>query len=679
MVPAFGFSVGDFVSAIGLTVKICKALREAGGASAECRMVIQDLQNLQQVLELLQDLRPAGASPSHVNAIRGVAITCLIPLKEFAEKIERSYGPIASASSSNRFLHRSGKKAQWSVFATEEVAKFRSVIAAKVASIGLLLSIFNIESLSKIETQNRESRDYLLAKSADHRDSLEKNLSELFVSHHNALSSENAEARKELKVEVVRIEEQTKIRHDDMLREADQHTNKLEGLSCQISQVQKDTSSNMRDIAGLCFGATAGAERRFRTAQQRSRKIEDGMKSIRERQNHMGSRMLYNFQSVFLQLKMMRVVGASLLGCLIPFSEKVLRYLRENMKANMEIYALLLKIQSSMPKQLNEGDKIHFEDVLGRTKTLPYEYFRHWEVFESMLRCEFKGIPGEEKVSQGQYLLMNGTSTKNRIEGEAWQQRVFPGTKVKMSVIMQKIGATSGFCPRSNCDGKVSGSRESTVHQCPVCNLEFVPQRPFYTKGQSLDVAKQSATGSSKREALNMPLGRMEILSDEGCIKERRKQRELKEREKAERELQEMMVFRMVHVSESFGDMQREPIPQEVETLLVDIAERTTAIVYNESDVLNGVSFFEDTYRNAYRLLLKKQGKSLYEKIATMIPAYVEDLVDYPLQQALDRADTRKSGFDAATLATISRIWHNFNNVFDMLTDILMYMVSISL
>lgn len=111
MVPAFGFSAGDLVSAIGLTIKISKAVRETGGASAECRMVLQDLQNLQQVLQLLHDLRPADGNLSHVNAIRGLAITYLIPLKEFAEKIDRSYGPMASVSSSVHIFCRNGKKA----------------------------------------------------------------------------------------------------------------------------------------------------------------------------------------------------------------------------------------------------------------------------------------------------------------------------------------------------------------------------------------------------------------------------------------------------------------------------------------------------------------------------------------------------------------------------------------
>ena len=548
MVPAFGFSAGDFVSAIGLTIKISKALRETGGASAECRMVLQDLHNLQQVLRLLQDLRPVDGDLSHVNAIRGLAITCLIPLKEFGEKIDRSYGSMASVSPSDHIFRRNGKKAQWTVFAVEEVAQFRSVVAAKVASIGLLLGIFNNESLSRIEKQNRESKDSLLAKAAEHRDSLERNLSKSIVSHHNALSEQFSETGKGLKAEVLRIEEQAQSRHDILLKEADRHTRKLEGLSRQIGQVQKDTYSSTRDIMGLCLGTTVGTERMVRSAQQRSQKIEDEMTSIRKQQNNIRSHMLDHFQSVFFHLRMVGIAGASVLGCLVPFSEKVLRYLRENMKANIEIYALLLRVQSSMPKQLDNGDQFHFEDVLGRTKTLPYEYFRHWEVFESMLRCEFKGFPGEAKVLQGQYLLLDSTLEKNEIDRDAWRQRVFPGSRVKMSVLMQHLGATSGSCPRPSCNGRVDGLRGLTVHHCPACGLAFVPQRSLHTEGQSLDVAWLGATLSSNRKASRTLLSEEAILSDNVLTAERRKQRESKARKEAERELQEIMVFHMVHV-----------------------------------------------------------------------------------------------------------------------------------
>lgn len=102
----------------------------------------------------------------------------------------------------------------------------------------------------------------------------------------------------------------------------------------------------------------------------------------KKRLNH---QIIFGFHSTFDQLRMISMIGASLLSNLVPFSEKILRYLRENMKNNRATYALLLKIQQEMPKQVANSDTIYFEDVLGRTENLPYVYFKHWEVFQSMI------------------------------------------------------------------------------------------------------------------------------------------------------------------------------------------------------------------------------------------------------------------------------------------------------
>ena len=108
-----------------------------------CYSRIQDLQTLQQLLGLLDALRPANGNLSHVNAIRGMALACLTPLREFADKLDRRYELALGLGFSKVMLHRGVKKAQWAVFAAEEVAKFRVVIAAKIVSISLLLDIFN--------------------------------------------------------------------------------------------------------------------------------------------------------------------------------------------------------------------------------------------------------------------------------------------------------------------------------------------------------------------------------------------------------------------------------------------------------------------------------------------------------------------------------------------------------
>ena len=141
MVP-FGFSAGDFATAIGLIVRISKALKDSGTAAGECRDVLQDLQTLQQLLELLETLRPAAGSVSHINAIRGLALDCRIPLLEFAQKIE-SYAPALGVGSSKGMVTRGVKKVQWALLVEEEVAKFRGIIAAKVHNITLLLEALN--------------------------------------------------------------------------------------------------------------------------------------------------------------------------------------------------------------------------------------------------------------------------------------------------------------------------------------------------------------------------------------------------------------------------------------------------------------------------------------------------------------------------------------------------------
>ena len=138
----FGFSAGDFAIVIGLIVRISKALRDSGGAAAESRDILQDLRTLQQLLGLLEPLRPADGSVSHINAVRGMALACHRPLQEFAKKFE-SYEPTLGVGSSKGIFIRGVKKVQWDVLAEEEVAKFRGIVAAKVHNITLLLGAFN--------------------------------------------------------------------------------------------------------------------------------------------------------------------------------------------------------------------------------------------------------------------------------------------------------------------------------------------------------------------------------------------------------------------------------------------------------------------------------------------------------------------------------------------------------
>ncbi len=142
---AFGWSAGDIVAATNLVVTVAKALREAGGASSDYQLLIEDLNSFKEILEILRDLRPTPANQSHVTAIRGVALTCQEPLQEFLQRIEDTYGKsLARAATRHRMDPRSfGRKAQWGLLMPQEVARMRMIVMGKIMSIGLRIGLLN--------------------------------------------------------------------------------------------------------------------------------------------------------------------------------------------------------------------------------------------------------------------------------------------------------------------------------------------------------------------------------------------------------------------------------------------------------------------------------------------------------------------------------------------------------
>lgn len=123
----------------GLVRKITKALKDGGGAAHEYQHVIIELKGLEAVLQQLEALEPTEDNINHVNAIRGMALACQLPLRDFMlklEKYESSMSPFAERVSFRGAQH----KAKWVVSISEEVDKLRNLIAAKVVSINLLLA-----------------------------------------------------------------------------------------------------------------------------------------------------------------------------------------------------------------------------------------------------------------------------------------------------------------------------------------------------------------------------------------------------------------------------------------------------------------------------------------------------------------------------------------------------------
>lgn len=77
-------------------------------------------------------------------------------------------------------------------------------------------------------------------------------------------------------------------------------------------------------------------------------------------------------------------------------------------------------------------DNIYLQDALGRELSLPYEHFRHWPMVAARLEVAFKGLPGEKRVIDNDYILFSRGTKQLLSKQEAWQ--VEPGSRITMSV-----------------------------------------------------------------------------------------------------------------------------------------------------------------------------------------------------------------------------------------------------
>ncbi|KAI4218626.1 MAG: hypothetical protein LQ349_008637, partial [Xanthoria aureola] len=386
MTPAFGFSVGDFISTINLIRKISKALKETGGASSEYQDAVLELNGLKHVLQHVEALEPTEDNLGHVNAIRGMALACRPPLQEFLkelDKYEGSLGPWPRRSSVRDF----GRKARWAVSFGKEVDKLRAIVVAKQISINLLLATHSSQTLSSL--------------------------------HHRTKQEYNA----------------SKARHEEHRAALD----RVWGTAQNFKDAMDSTADETK--AGL---------------QTLSNRIDSSNTSIAS----------------------LTSIGNQILAFLKTFPQKVRERLRDITQADLRTYQAVLRLQESIsraPTCLYESN-IQFTNALGEHRSLPYEYFRDWEPFEGLLRAQFKDKPGEMKILNGSFHIMD-SKRGSIVKKDHWHRNISQGIHLKMSMIMLHLRTSSGKCPQPDCAGvgRVS-SNDPLQLMCDTCYLAFFPE-----------------------------------------------------------------------------------------------------------------------------------------------------------------------------------------------------------
>jgi hypothetical protein len=158
--PAFGFSAGDFISAIAFVSKVAHALRSTDGATTDYQQTCLDLTNLETTLRKVQALRPISSNTDTVDKIHLLSLTCHRPLAHFLQKTRQFETQLSSrpVKSRKRTLVRlSTCKLHWAVIVAKEAKQLMSEIATPLQAIELLLQLETLQELTNTGKATQET------------------------------------------------------------------------------------------------------------------------------------------------------------------------------------------------------------------------------------------------------------------------------------------------------------------------------------------------------------------------------------------------------------------------------------------------------------------------------------------------------------------------------------------
>jgi hypothetical protein len=151
---------------------------------------------------------------------------------------------------------------------------------------------------------------------------------------------------------------------------------------------QEAVNEKVSCLVQVCVGSKIGVEDFRKLAISQHADTRQQLYRVERSQNE----TLVTSQAISTNLTSLEAVVKQLLRVFGLFSIAALKPLQSILKTDLEIYALLRQVRNRIPQEPCSAreDTFGFSDVLGRTQRLQYQWFKHWDVFESMLKCEFK-------------------------------------------------------------------------------------------------------------------------------------------------------------------------------------------------------------------------------------------------------------------------------------------------
>ncbi|KAL4909710.1 hypothetical protein BDW74DRAFT_143569 [Aspergillus multicolor] len=157
--PAFGFSVGDFVAVASLIWRLTQALDEASDDSKLFREIQLELSAFRDVIVQFQNAMATGAAPSkeQVDRTRTVLSHIERVVKQLMQHTEKFKGAGPADKDGTKVITGWRKKVQWSFFGKKQIQQFREGLRSYAAVLMLIMQSLNSYARSSAADGNRDA------------------------------------------------------------------------------------------------------------------------------------------------------------------------------------------------------------------------------------------------------------------------------------------------------------------------------------------------------------------------------------------------------------------------------------------------------------------------------------------------------------------------------------------
>ncbi|KAK3113139.1 hypothetical protein LTR53_009848 [Teratosphaeriaceae sp. CCFEE 6253] len=409
VIPAFGFSFGDFAAAIAFVLKAAKALRETTGAPKQYQEAVIQLELLQDSLRIVQGLQPTVDNAATIHKVQVCAGACHLPLSEFmssVKKYEQHFG-LTPPTVSTIACHvvRGSRKIKWALAVEKQLAKLMASIAPYLHMINILLG-------TEAFHQAQRSQDF---------------------------------AQQGVQIGMDTLSQLRSIGHVVNTTVATQ------GQVAALLPAFGSALEQQLHVTRLDFNAVGAAVQQ--RLQEQQAVVQAALDRLPQASNVAPPSVPLHSSDTGETVTNVRrddeAVARRAKELLDVFRQDFICFLLVLLDLISVIPRIMCTL-SSLPRSpmLLLEEHIRLEDALGRVLSLPYEHFRFWPVLHARLQAEFRDRPGETMVARNEFHIINLAAKGDRVlTREVWDRSVVPGAQLAMSMLFRDRQTARQSCP----------------------------------------------------------------------------------------------------------------------------------------------------------------------------------------------------------------------------------------